>query len=262
MDLKQYDLIVINTSGGKDSQTMMRQVVLMAEAQEFPKHNIIAAHADLGRMEWSGTRQLAQKQAEVYDISFHAISRPQGDILEQVEARGMWPSSTTRFCTSDHKRDQISKIITKLHRERGIKGRTFRVLNCMGLRAQESPARAKKPEMELNKRLTTNSREVWTWLPILHWTEEEVWQDIEASGVEHHKAYDLGMPRLSCIFCIFAPRPALILAGKHNPELLADYVDVEQKINHTFRVDLALKSIQDAVHAGEHVDAMNGQWNM
>lgn len=30
---------------------------------------------------------------------------------------------------------------------------------------------------------------------------------------------DLGMPRLSCCFCIFSPRSALLLAGKHNPGL-------------------------------------------
>ena len=37
------------------------------------------------------------------------------------------------------------------------------------------------------------------------WKVEDVWARIKASGVEHHKAYDLGMSRLSCCFCVFAP---------------------------------------------------------
>ena len=54
-----------------------------------------------------------------------------------------------------------------------------------------------------------------------NWLEEhDVWKDIKASGVPYHKAYDLGMPRLSCVFCIFSPPAALMIAGKQNPELL------------------------------------------
>jgi len=69
--------------------------------------------------------------------------------------------------------------------------------------------------------------------------------------VRHHPAYDLGMPRLSCCFCIFSPRSALLLAGKHNPELLAEYVELERSIDHRFRLELPLASIQEALANGE-----------
>jgi hypothetical protein len=59
------------------------------------------------------------------------------------------------------------------------------------------------------------------------------------------------MPRLSCCFCIFSPRSALLLAGKHNPELLAEYVAVEKQIGHRFRKELPLAEIQDALAKGE-----------
>ena len=48
------------------------------------------------------------------------------------------------------------------------------------------------------------------------------------------------MPRLSCCFCIFSPRSALLLAGKHNPEMLAESVKIERQIGHTFRLELPL----------------------
>lgn len=265
MNFHDYNIILVNSSGGKDSQTMLHQIVTEADTQEYPRNQIVVAHADLGEMEWKGTRELAQTQAKSYGLRFEAMKRPQGDLLTHVEQRGMWPSSTTRYCTSDHKRGQVGKIITMLDKEiRGWRSRnlTTRLLNCFGFRAQESPARAKKITFSRNNRMSTKSRIVDDWLPIHDYTEDEVWESIKASGVPHHPAYDIGMPRLSCIFCIFAPKAALVLAGKHNPELLDRYVEVEAKIGHTFRVDLTLAQVKEAVEADEEVGEMSGAWNM
>ena len=59
-----------------------------------------------------------------------------------------------------------------------------------------------------------------------------------------HWAYDLGMKRLSCVFCIFAPRKQLTIAARANPELLVQYQQVEREIGHTFKADLALAEIE------------------
>ena len=45
-------------------------------------------------------RDLAEEQVREYGIQFMAVKRELGDLLDQVEARGMWPSSTTRTCRS------------------------------------------------------------------------------------------------------------------------------------------------------------------
>ena len=118
------------------------------------------------------------------------------------------------------------------------------------------------PSLQVDKRVSNKTRTVYTWLPIQEWSTQDVWDSIKRSGVEHHQAYDLGMPRLSCVFCIFAPRPALILAGRHNPELLHEYVGVEQEIGHTFRHGFTIASIEEAVAQNEPVSAMDGAWNM
>jgi 3'-phosphoadenosine 5'-phosphosulfate sulfotransferase (PAPS reductase)/FAD synthetase len=136
------------------------------------------------------------------------------------------------------------------------------VVNIFGFRAEESPARAKRKVFARNARASTQSRTVWDWLPIFDWTEQQVWKDIRDSGVPYHWAYDKGMPRLSCTFCIFAPRNALLIAGRHNPELLARYVDVEKKIGHTFRQKQSLAEIQSALAAGEQPGKVGGAWNM
>ncbi len=260
MNLGSYDYIIVNSSAGKDSQTQMRYVVQLADTQGISRDHIIVAHADLGTMEWPRTKELAEKQAKFYGLRFIPIARPQGDLLSHIEEHGMWPSSTTRYCTSDHKRGQIQKIFTQLSRE--YPGKANRILNCMGFRAEESPARAKRNPFEPNTRGTNHTRTVDTWLPIHTWTETQVWASIKTSGVPYHYAYDLGMPRLSCIFCIFAPKPALILAGKHNPEMLNKYAQVERRIGHTFRKDFKIADIQEAVLTGATVESMNGAWNM
>jgi 3'-phosphoadenosine 5'-phosphosulfate sulfotransferase (PAPS reductase)/FAD synthetase len=248
-DLTGYDFIVINTSAGKDSQAMMDLVCWMAENQGV-LDRVVAVHADLGRVEWKGTKELAAEHCAHYRIPLHIVQRA-GDLLTQVEQRRMWPDNQNRYCTSDQKRDQISKLFTQLVKDSGITGRPVRILNCMGLRAQESPKRAKMVESEINKRATNGKRIVENWLPIHKWTTQEVWQAIHASGVRYHFAYDLGMPRLSCCFCVFAPESALLLAGQHNPELLAEYVRVERAIGHTFRNNFRIESIQEKLQKGE-----------
>jgi len=254
--LRSYDIILVNSSAGKDSQAMLTHIVGLADAAGV-RDRLVVVHCDLGRVEWKGTRELAEEQARHYGIRFEAVSRPQGDLLTQIEKRGMFPSSTARYCTSDHKRGQVATLLTKLAGEHRAKGNAapVRILNCLGLRADESPARAKKVPFETDKRASNGRRHVDVWLPIHDWTVERVWKVIRASGVRYHYAYDLGMPRLSCCFCIFAPDAALMLAGKHNGALLAEYVRVETKIGHAFKIDrgqkIHLRVIQERLAAGE-----------
>ncbi len=250
--LRSYHVILINSSAGKDSQAMLDDVTALADAAGV-RDRLVVVHADLGRVEWAGTRELAEEQAAHYGVRFEVVSRPQGDLVDQIRARGMFPSSTARYCTSDQKTGQVARLLTQLakeHREAGGEG-PCRILNCLGLRAAESSARAKRESFKHDTRASNGRRHVDTWLPIFDWTKEQVWTRIEESGVRHHPAYDLGMPRLSCVFCVFAPKPALMLAGKHNPQLLADMVELEAEIDHTFTQKLSLADIADALARGE-----------
>lgn len=284
-NLGTYDYIVINTSGGKDSQAMMHMVVGMAiEAGVLDR--VIAVHADLGRVEWEGTRELAERQAAAYGITrFEVVSRERGDLLDQIldrrvsldtkserlaglaagadapvdvlgaavvatlraksaeaYASAAFPSSKARFCTSDQKTSQVVKLFTRLVEESTVEGRPVRILNCLGLRADESTERANKapfgPDCASN-----GLRHIDRWLPIHHWSEDEVWATIKASGVEYHRAYDLGMTRLSCVFCVFASKRDLTIAAKHNPELAREYVEVEILTRSRFKNDLSMTDI-------------------
>lgn len=257
-NLRDFDWIVVNTSAGKDSQAMTELVCRLARLQGV-LDRIVMVHADLGKVEWEGARELAQYHAAIKGVRFEVVERDGQDLLEHIDARGMFPDSANRFCTSDHKRDPIAKLFTRLVAEKNC-GRPVTILNCMGLRAQESPARKKKVPFEVNKRVTNGKRTVYNWLPIHDWSEAEVWERIDASGVPHHAAYDLGMPRLSCCFCIFATADALLIAGYYNRNLLRQYVAVEQKHGHTFRQKLSLASILARLEAGEEPPKTAAGW--
>lgn len=261
-DLTQFRWVLLNSSAGKDSQAMIDYVVELADRSKVSRSRLVVVHAELGRVEWPGTRELAEEQATHYGLEFLTARRRQGDLLQHILQRGMFPSPATRWCTSDHKRTPISTLLTRLTARAWPEGlRPVRILNCLGLRAQESPARARRRPLERDARVSNGKRLVDVWLPLHDWTVEQVWARIHASGVRHHPAYDLGMPRLSCCFCIFAPRSALLLAGKHNPELLAEYVAVERRIGHRFRLELSLAEVQQALARGEEPDGVS-DWTM
>jgi 3'-phosphoadenosine 5'-phosphosulfate sulfotransferase (PAPS reductase)/FAD synthetase len=259
-DLDWYDIFLVNSSAGKDSQAMLSHLVRLSDETGVSRSKFVVVHADLGRVEWPGTLQLARAQAEKLGLRFEVVEREE-DLLDHVLTRdkalrarpdddgkaAAWPSSTTRWCTSDHKTSQVVKLITRLVDEIDPKriGRPVRILNCLGIRAAESYARAKKvpfgPDPAGN-----GKRRIDRWLPIFHWSEDQVWKEIRRSGLPHHPAYDQGMKRLSCCFCVLASTDDLVTAARLMPELAATYADVERQIGKSFKNGQSMAEIIEA----------------
>src|SRR6476659_1130298 len=85
-DLTRYHWIVVNSSAGKDSQAMLDYVVEQADRADVSRSRLVVVHADLGRVEWPGTRALAQEQAAAYGLRFETVARRE-DLLDQVVTR-------------------------------------------------------------------------------------------------------------------------------------------------------------------------------
>lgn len=253
MNLHDYDIIIINSSAGKDSLCAIYVISDMAEGQNYPKNKIWVSHQDLGRMEWSGTKELAEEQAIYFGFNFVVSKRRtkagvEETLLDYARRRKKWPSNKQRWCTSDFKRGPGMTVVTKLTKDIDAK---HKVLYVFGFRSQESPARAKKVVLKRNtSKITTKKREVWEYNPILDWSLVFVWGVIRANNLPYHFAYDLGMPRLSCVFCIFSPFDALVIAGTNNPALLDEYIDVESEIGHSFRDGFKIAEVKEAIMSG------------
>lgn len=229
-------LFVINHSGGKDSQAMtayLRRVI--------PADLLVIVHAELPEVDWDGIPE--HIEATACGIPVH-YTRAGKTFFDMVEQRRMFPSPKYRQCTSDLKRGPIEKVI------RGLCSRTRRtyIVNCMGMRAQESDARRAlepfkwQPYETPSGRATGKSvrrtarhpgREWYDWLPIHTWRVAQVWQEIAEAGQTPHWAYGAGMTRLSCCFCIMASRDDLRTAARLRPDLLQRYIDTERRLDQT-----------------------------
>ena len=83
MDLRTYHVVLINTSAGKDSLAMLDHVYSLALAQEAAGR-LQAVHCDLGRMEWAGTRELAEKQCALYGVIARYQSLPGSSVARRT----------------------------------------------------------------------------------------------------------------------------------------------------------------------------------
>jgi len=281
--LKRPDaLLVINLSGGKDSYAMLRYLVRF-HAQQGYQAQIVAVHANLGLAEWEGTEAIIHAQCSDVGVPLTVVRRSRGGLVKrlwqrwqtlQAEGKDVPPfsDSKNRFCTSDTKAQPIDKFI-----------RTFSsriVVNAMGLRAEESTKRAKKPVCAVRSSITTkplkklSPEEAWErwrdgrlaidWLPIHHFPLERVWQEAGSSGKDlerrqrlfnkgkidealrgwrNHYAYVLGNRRLSCALCVFAGAKELARGASYHPLLYANYRKLEEISGYQFKKDLSLQDI-------------------
>lgn len=255
-DLADYEVVLANSSAGKDSQAMLDVLVQAARAAGVVDR-VVVVHADLGDNEWDNVRELAAEHAAFYGLRFEVVARRRSDgevetILDRVAARGMFPDAARRWCTSDHKRTPVRTLMTRLvteQREAGVADRPVRVLNVLGERAQESRQRRQRTPYAFDPAASNGRRHVDTWRPIHALTTRQVWQRIERAGTRPHPAYQAGMSRLSCGFCVLGSRADLICSARLNPDLAARYAAVEASTGHRFRRDLSMADIITAAQA-------------
>ena len=225
--IEQGAIFYCSHSGGKDSQAMYAIL-----RERIPHAQLVVVHADLGKVEWEGVKEHIEA---TIDHPLHVV-RANKTLLDMVRRRHAtrpnvpsWPSSATRQCTSDLKRNPIQRFIRQDMKAR----RATLAVNCVGLRAQESSARAKRPEWATNRALSRAGRTVWDWNAVLSLSTEQVFATIRAAGQTPHWAYATGNERLSCVFCIMASRRDLANGLKHRPELYAEYLQIEAETGWT-----------------------------
>ena len=225
-------LVVLNDSGGKDSQAM-RIVV----RDLVPRDQVVVVHASLGEVEWPGALEHAKAGAERDGFPF-IVAKAVKTFFEMVERRyavrpgpnsSCWPSAANRQCTSDLKRGPIEREVRRVMKERGLQS----VVTCMGIRAEESPKRAKLDVLKRSERNSVAGRDWWEWLPIHGMTRSEVFKTISDAGESPHPAYAAGNERLSCMFCIMGSKNDLRNAAIANPGLYRKYLEVEERTGYT-----------------------------
>ena len=231
--------LAVSVSGGKDSDAMLHYLHQLSIEQQWPG-DAFALFCELGRIEWAGVethiRHLcAELQLPLIKLypNLSMVDEWQKryeTILSKQEDKPFWSSSAARYCT-DREKTQVSnkffrgglqptdkpfwsssaaRFCTKHEKiqpsDKLLRNYNF-VVCAVGLRAEESEARAKKPRYQVRNDIASKpyktpkdckdatEKEQWaeqayqhwlssgrkgrfalTWHPIHDWTIEQVWQ--------------------------------------------------------------------------------------
>lgn len=248
--LAQKPLLLVNFSGGKDSQAILHETV----THYRQTHQIEVIYSDTGfdyeeENGWKQTHQWCIEQAAKYGLELHYVTNPHRKYLEEVELRGRFPSSAQRWCTSHHKRANIQKW---------LRNRTEQVIiSIKGMRADESPARSKLLPWELDADLTVTRakntglpRTVYTWLPIHAWPTKYMYEYAATNGIELNPVYQY-LPRYSCQICIFHSAKDLAMDRRHNPKAFQRIAELEKRIGFTMNPRGSVTALADMWEAGQ-----------
>tara|TARA_R100000426_G_scaffold85307_1_gene65148 strand:- start:723 stop:1655 length:933 start_codon:yes stop_codon:yes gene_type:complete len=248
--------VIVTMSGGKDSTA----VALLAKEQEIDaiyafadtghEHPLTYEHIDyleselgieIQRCKADFTKDIERKRSIVETkwrkdgVSEEKIQRalallqPTGNpFLDLCLWKGRFPSTKARFCTEHLK-------IIPVHQQILFPtlGKYGAVETWVGVRADESQARAKLPDREMDDTGTEIFR------PILHWTIEDVFAMHKKHGVETNPLYKQGMPRVGCMPCVSCGKEELRQIAMRFPEEIERVHQWEQIMRQTSKQDHA-----------------------
>ena len=139
-----------------------------------------------------------------------ALLRPTGiPFLDLCLWKGRFPSARARFCTQELKRRPIERLIHDRLESYAT------VWSWQGVRAQESPSRARLTERE-----DLGGYGVSAYRPLLTWSAAEVFAFHRKHGLRWNPLYEQGMSRVGCMPCIHASKGELREIAIRFPEAL------------------------------------------
>ena len=248
--------VIVTMSGGKDSTA----VALLAKEQGVDaiyafadtghEHPLTYEHIDyleselgikIQRCKADFTKDIERKRGVVETkwrkdgVSEEKIERalavlqPTGNpFLDLCLWKGRFPSTMARFCTEHLKIIPVHKQILFPTLEKYGAVETW-----VGVRADESQARAKLPDREMDDSGTEIFR------PILKWTVEDVFAMHRKYGVTPNPLYTQGMGRVGCMPCISCNKEELRQIAMRFPEEIERVAEWEALIGEASKVGRA-----------------------
>lgn len=138
----------------------------------------------------------AEKVERVLD-NLHATGVP---FIDMVLYNGRFPAGAKRFCTVELKLDAIKRQATIPAIAEAIQagGRATDVIHWVGIRRDESRARANAEEWEIDH---AGNR---VYRPLVEWTKQQCFELLAKHGVEPNPLYKMGCSRVGCMPCIMS----------------------------------------------------------
>ena len=204
-------------SGGKDSQVLYHLVKMAGVKAE--------THMSLTSVNPPEVIRFVKTQYP--DVVF---AKPRMSIYEMAKKKHILPTRTLRWCCAEFK-------------ETGGAGK----VTLIGIRKEESARRSKRQEISFTIKRKRNEETFDQWSeheekmvacvggkdkilvsPIIHWTERDVWEFLNANGIPHCELYDQGYHRIGCICCPMSNRKQKLKEIERWPHVKSNWIKAIQ----------------------------------
>lgn len=164
------------------------------------------------------------------------VSAPAKDFFSICEELGP-PSRRERWCCTIFKTSNINNLVQSLPDKMSS-------LTYAGIRRNESTARKNYPRTRIQSKI---SRQIVA-MPIIEWTELDVWLYIMSKKLDFNDAYKLGYRRVGCWCCPNNSMWSDLLTAIYLP----DYYEKWQRVLYDFAIKTNKDDIEDYIE--------NGRW--
>ena len=235
--LKNLDKkIFVSISGGKDSDVMKHIVdIAFNELREEGinvDYNLIAFNTS------NDTAETYKHLKQHHKMTKENIISPEVGFYQWIVDKKNYftPTRFVRNCCSTYKEGQLTKIM----------GKKEDTLTFLGMRSPESVKR-KDYDFDLNEAQKKigkkpNVPENWLrFLPIVKWTDAEVWLYILNRKMKYNDMYNKGFNRIGCLICPYQSDVVELLIKNHYPKQWKRWVDILAKGYEIYGVERRLK---------------------
>lgn len=141
------------------------------------------------------------------------VEDPLITMFQLIVKKGFPPTRLCRYCCQEFK-------------ERNVCGRGAGLLTLTGVRKAERKKRKSRSKYETCQ----SDKGVEFYHPIIHWTDEQVWDFIRSEHIPYCRLYDEGIERIGCVGCPLAASDKIVAEFKRWPQFEKAYLWAFEKM--------------------------------